>query len=90
MLLATYYEIDEIEALFSFLDSFTAFLRRNASKLPKKRHENYKNLIKYTRKLSKLSRRDKKKLNDLREEVESKSNLGDKRWLMEKIKEKLS
>lgn len=89
MLLATYYEIDEVEALFSFLDSFTAFLRRNASKLPKKRHENYKNLIKYTRKLSKLSRRDHAKLEALRDEVESKSNLGDKRWLLEKIEEKL-
>jgi hypothetical protein len=89
MLLATYYEIDEEDALYSFLDSFKAFLRRNTAKLPQKRRENYLNLISYTKQLSKLSRRDKEKLNALKVEVQEKANLGDKRWLLEKIDEKL-
>ena len=89
LLLATYYELDEIEALYSFLDSFKIFLRRNNAKLPKKRQENYLNLIKYTKHLSKLTRRDKKKLGDLKIEIQNKANLGDKRWILEKIDEKL-
>lgn len=90
MLLATYYELDEVEALFSFLDSFTIFLRRNTANIPEKRRENYLNLIFYTRKLSKLGFRDPEKLNALKIEIENKENLGDKRWLLEKINEKLN
>ncbi len=90
ILLATYYESDEVEALFSFLDSFKAFLRRNTAKIPEKRRENYLNLIKYTRALSKLSRRNKNKLLEIKEEITNKSNLGDKRWLLEKVEEKLN
>jgi len=89
MLLATYYEIDEVEVLFSFLESFNAFLKRNTAKLPEKRRENYLNLIKYTRILSKLTRRDKEKLQLLKEEINNKANLGDKRWLLEKVDAKL-
>ncbi len=89
MLLATYYDLDEIEALFSFLDSFKAFLRRNTAKIPQKRRENYLNLINFTKRLSKLNRRDKKKLEVLREEIQNKANLGDRRWIVEKIDEKL-
>lgn len=89
MLLATYYELDEVEALFSYLDSYKVFLKRNTAKIPAKRRENYLNLINYTKKLSKLTRRDKSKLLELKDEIENKANLGDKRWILEKIDEKL-
>ena len=89
MLLATYYDLDEVEALDSFLDSFKAFLRRNTARIPQKRRNNYLSLIKYTKKLSRLSPRDKKKLIELKTEIETHSSFGDKRWILEKIGEKI-
>jgi hypothetical protein len=86
MLLATYYETDEIEPLFSLFESFRTFLNRH-KKFPANRRQNYLNLIKFTKKLTKLPARDKKGIQKLKEEVEATKNIASRNWLLEKIDE---
>lgn len=86
MLLATYYETDEIEPLFSLFESFRTFLNRNKD-FPKDRKESYLNLIKFTKKLTRLVPGDKKTVEKLKEEVEKTPNIASIGWLREKIGE---
>ena len=44
ILMATYYETDEIDALYSLCDSFKAYLKRNKL-ISRDKKEGYKNLI---------------------------------------------
>lgn len=89
ILLATYYESDALEALWSFLDSFAAFLRRNTANIPELRRENYMKFIRYTRHLSRLNPYDKEKLKSLQSEVKDQEDLIDRRWLLEQIQLKI-
>ena len=86
LLLATYYELDEEEALFSFLDSFNIYVVRNNQIVPG-RKLNYKNLIGFTRKLSRLKHTDLSKLPNLKEEILKTNSIASKQWLLEKIEE---
>lgn len=86
MLLATYYETDEIEALYSLLDSFRVYLNRRKD-IPERGRKNYKNLIKFTKKLTRINPRDKKSLEKLKKEIEGTKDFVDRKWLMEKIVE---
>ena len=65
MLLATYYETDEIEPLYSLMDSFRAFIRRKKEKLPKRRIDNYLQLINFVKKLTKIRPGDAKAIQRL-------------------------
>lgn len=85
MLLATYYETDEIEPLYSLLESFRTFLNRHKN-IPIQRRKYYKNLIKYTKKLTKILPGDEKSLEKLKKEIEETREFSD-RWLNEKIAE---
>lgn len=86
-LLASYYELDEIDALYSNIDSFVAFLRREKSldASRKKRHLNFTNFLK--RLLNKSE--DKAQLLKLKAQVESEKEIVNKTWLLEKISERL-
>ncbi len=86
ILLATYYETDEIEPLYSLFDSFRAYLRRHRD-LSGPRRVLYTNLIKFTKKLTKLTYRDKKGIQKLKEEVEATRNIASRNWVLEKIQE---
>lgn len=86
MLIATYYETDEIEPLYSLFDSFRVYLRRHRD-LPNSRRVLYTNLIKFTKKLTKLTRRDTSGLKKLKEEVEATKNVASRNWVLEKIAE---
>ena len=86
MLLATYYEIDETEPLYSLLESFRTFINRHKS-IPTQRRQSYLNLIKYTKKLLKILPRQKKELTKIKEEVSKTNLLASKTWLLEKIAE---
>lgn len=86
MLLATYYETDEVEALFSLLESFRAYLNRHKD-IPDSRRRLYQNLIKYTRKLANIIPGDKAATARLRAEVENDKAVASLNWLMEKIAE---
>lgn len=86
MLLATYYETDEIEALDSLISSFRIFLNRN-KKIPDSRRIEYSNLFKYTKKLSRLLPKDKSSLEKIKQEIIDTTRIASKRWLLEKVAE---
>ena len=86
MLLATYYETEEFEPLYSLFESFRAYLNRNKN-LPESRKNLYKNLIKFTKKLTKITPGDKNSLKKLRQEIEQTKDIASAGWLKEKISE---
>lgn len=86
ILLATYYELEEIDLLDSHLDTFGTFLKRR-SDFPEERKTPYKNLIRLTKKLSRLIPGDNNALAKLQEEVKQAGNVANANWLLEKISE---
>lgn len=84
LLLACYYEMDEIDPLYSHIDSFKAFVQRNKSITPD-RKKSYLELIKYTKILTSTTL-DKKKIDRLKMEI-SNSQAMSKKWLLEKVDE---
>ncbi|MBL4716623.1 MAG: hypothetical protein COA57_14585 [Flavobacteriales bacterium] len=85
-LLKTYYEADEITALYSLIDSSRIFLRRN--KLISDNHRrNYLNFINYLKKLTKLLPDDQAKLARMKSEIKNVKDIADINWLLEKIGE---
>lgn len=85
-LIGAYYEVGEMDPLFSLLESFRVYLNRN-KEIPSARKTNYKNLIKFTKKLLSLPPSDNKKLIQLKQEVELTKNIASRDWLLEKIAE---
>jgi len=85
-LIMTYYEVDEIDPLYNLLESFRVYLNRN-KEIPSARKTNFKNLIKFTKRLISLPPNETKALKVLRAEVESTKNISSRDWLLEKIAE---
>ena len=87
ILMFSYYELDEIEPLYSLMDSFRVYLQRN-TKIPSSRKRNYLNLIKYLKKLTKVQPGDKKGLDKLSGDMDKEEgNIVSESWLREKIGE---
>ncbi len=86
MLIATYYEIDEYDPLDSLLESFRAYLNRHKN-LPQSRRDLYMNLIKFTKKLSRIRPGDKEELKKLKAEIDNTKGIASEKWLREKIAE---
>jgi hypothetical protein len=84
ILLLTYYELDELDALESLLQAFKMYIRREKS-LTTDRKDHYLNLIKFTLNLMKLSHKDKDKLTKLKTEIANTKGVVSKPWLLEKI-----
>jgi hypothetical protein len=86
MLLKIYYELHEIEALDSLIESFRTFLRRN--KLISEGHRtNYLNLILFVKKLSRVRYGDHKRRMKIRADFEATRQIADADWLREKFGE---
>ena len=88
LLLSTYYELDEDEALFSFLGSFQAFVNRS-QKLTEVKKLGYKNLINFTRKLSNVNTLEKDKVRKIEEEINNTKVVFSRQWLLDKVEELL-
>lgn len=88
LLLLSYYELKETDSLESLLNSFKLYLDREKS-YNKERKTQYYNLIKFTRTLLNLTKKDKDKLQALKEEIEKAEAVVNKAWLLEKVGEKL-
>lgn len=86
ILLATYFETDEIEPLYSLMDSFRTFLNRH-NDIPERRRKSYKNLIRFTKKLTKVLPGDRKTIEKIKEEIDQIKNIASIAWLKEKIAE---
>jgi hypothetical protein len=85
MLLMTYYDTDEFDPLESFLESFRVYLNRH-KEIPQHRIDYHKNLIKFTKKLTRIIPGDKEAVAKIKKEIEEKENFR-VRWLEEKIAE---
>lgn len=88
LLLKTYFETDEIESLYSLFESFRVYLNRSKS-ISEFRKTSYKNLIKFTKKLTSIQPSDKKSLQKLQKEISETQKVGSKKWLLEKVDELL-
>lgn len=86
MLIATYYELDEIEPLYSLLESFRAYLNRHKD-IAEQLRKLCLNLIKFTKKLIKVIPGDTEGIKKLKEEVNATKNIASIRWIREKIAE---
>jgi organic radical activating enzyme len=86
MLIAVYYETDEIEPLYSLFESFRVYLNRN-KKITSDRKKRFLNLIKFTKKLTKIIPGDKKAIDKVKAEVATTQNIINLKWLKEKIAE---
>jgi hypothetical protein len=84
LLMASYYELDEIDALGSLLDTFRVYLNRN-KELPATRRKHYLNTISIVRKLSKTIHGDLKEIDKLIKEVENTQGVVSKNWILEKL-----
>ena len=83
MLLKMYYELEEINALESLLDSFSRYLTRHKDL---GYHKNlHLDLIRVVRKLLQTPRFDKTAKAALREEIESMEGLIEKKWVLEQL-----
>lgn len=85
-LIMTYYEVGEMDPLYNLLESFRVYLNRN-KEIPSARKTNFKNLIKFTKKLISLPPSGNKTIKTLKTEVESTKNISSRDWLLEKIAE---
>ena len=83
ILLITYFETDEIDALDALLESFRAFLNRHKD-IPLSRRKYYKNLIRFTKKLSRVIPGDEAAVKKIKQEIEETKGFKD-RWLNEQI-----
>lgn len=83
MLLKMYYQKEEIDALDSLIDSIGIYLRRK--KVMGYHKSNYKNIIRFTKKLLKVTGNNKYK-EKLVAEIEEANPLTEKAWLLKQLK----
>ncbi|PSJ72454.1 hypothetical protein C7N43_34115 [Sphingobacteriales bacterium UPWRP_1] len=84
LLLKTYFELDEYEALQSLIDSFRQWLNRT-KELSKPRQQTYRNLLYFVRKLIQLPYEKPEKRAALLAEIKNTPAIADKRWLLQQI-----
>ena len=86
MLICTYYDTGETDALFFLFDSFRAFLNRN-NEIPEARKILYRNFVSIAKKLARMTPKDEKAKQKLTLELEQMNNVASKNWLLEKLAE---
>ena len=86
-LLITYFELNEMEVLSAFLDSFKIYINRNKN-IPSANKSRYSNLIAFTRKIIKHQDADNAQITKLKTEISQSTSVA-KPWLLEKVDELL-
>jgi len=88
MLVTTYYDSDELEPLFSLLDSFKIFIYRNKKLLTGAQRSMLLDFIKFVKKILAVTPGQKEHLEKLKDEISnSKITVTTKQWLLEKVEE---
>lgn len=87
ILLKVYFETDEQEALLHHIAAFKIFLVRNKN-ISAYQLTIYKNFIRYTLKIFRAGT-NSKKLESLKMEISTSSNISDRNWLLERINDVL-
>lgn len=85
LLLKIYYELAEWDVLLSHLDAFQNYLRRKPE-LTTNHRTNYRNLIRFTRKLLKVELRQTKQVQQLQEQINKATVLTEKEWLLRQLR----
>jgi hypothetical protein len=87
LLLKTYYELNEEDALYSLFDAFKIYLRRNKL-ISDYQREVYSNLIGFTRRLV-TARHGSNRVNpeELKKEIQETKKVADINWLLSKVEE---
>lgn len=85
IMLKIYFEQDDDETFFYHSSAFKIFLKRNKS-VSEYQRTIYTNLIKYTTKLVR-SAGNKRKLSELKKEIEGNRQIADIQWLLQKVEE---
>lgn len=86
LLLRTYYELDELMAMDSLMDSFRIYVRRNKL-ISKDLKREYINFLNYLKKLTSLSVASPQAKAAFKQKVSTSKNPTTKKWLLEKIEE---
>jgi len=86
ILLKTYYEQGEFLVLDSLIESFRIYLQRNR-KISKEVRQQYLNVLRFVKKLSRIMPGDKKAVRKIREQIEACEELADRKWIQEKVRE---
>jgi hypothetical protein len=86
LLMRTYYELGEYNALDSLLESFRIYLLRN-KQLTKETNLQYAMIIRMIKRLSNINPNNKTQVNDLAEKIKASTNNVAKQWLLEKVQE---
>ncbi len=84
ILLKTYFELEEEEALYSLLDSFKMYIFRKKESISY-HQDNYLQIIRFTRKLANLNPYDKEARQALQAEVKAEKRLREKGWFLRKL-----
>jgi len=88
LLLRIYYMTEELEAFFSLAESFQVFIRRNKL-IRSQKKDLYLNLIKFLRRLCKITGGNKSSLERLKTDVEATPRVSKKGWLIMQLNDRL-
>lgn len=86
LLLKIYYEIEEIEPLFSLISTFIVYLRRSKL-ISEYQRRIYSNLVKHVKRLAKIKSGSNYSLEKIKNSVATDSQIADIGWLKSKIEE---
>lgn len=86
LLLATYYEVEEWQAMTSLADSFRTFLNRHQKDITLAKKLRYSNFIKFIKRLSRVKYQDKAAIARTLNEIKSTEGLVNQAWLLEKAR----
>lgn len=85
-LMKTYYELGDYLPLMSLKESFRILLRRKKV-ISEQNRINYMNFLRFTMKLYRADVKDKNKIATLKKQLHEITNIADKGWLLEKMRE---
>ncbi len=89
MIVIAYYELDEYEALDTFIETYRTFINRQKD-LPDGIKNGYLNFLSFVRRLTRLKNNDTAAIHKLKEEItNAKATAVNQEWLMEKVGEYL-
>lgn len=84
LLLKAYYELDEVDALYSHMESFSSFLKRNKN-LTKDIKLVYHNFLSLVKKIISVQKTDDEKIKHIEEKISELKALADINWLKDKL-----
>jgi hypothetical protein len=86
LLVAVYYELGQIEPLYSTIHSFRTYLKRQ-KQLSEKVRSGYRDLLKVTQKLAKVTHRDLDKIERIEQFLDENPTTVSRQWLLTKVEE---